>query len=967
MESLEFLTAVLPSQGKYCTFTMRDKMRKNIFVDDLQNLYDTNLKLSGLGQNTFYALSAFDDSGTREAVHAQTVRSLFMDLDCGVDPKTGKQKAFPNKKAAITALQAFLEASGLATLGMPWLVDSGGGVHVYWPLYFDADMGEWQQAAEALKRAAKRFAFPIDMTCTADASRVLRMPGTLNWKYAPPKPVLLRHRGDTFNLRDIAGALAGFLPPPPKPPGTSLALPGKPPSTALTPTAKAMMGNSDTLFKSILVKTFAGTGCGQLQYYIDHAAEDGMEPIWRGLLSWAKVCDDGDKAARKISAMHPYDEERMLQKLSEIKGPYACHKMDSENPGICGSCRHWGKFTNPLVLGREVQTITAAVTVSVPQEEDAPHVTLDRPEPPRDFEYGRNGGVYYRKKSDKEDEEDKLFLLTPYDFFMTRMFRDGFNYQAEFKVIKGSKIFTFAVPTKDITKMDSCIKVLASNNVIAAHAGCDMYLYHYVRQSINTASSTGSEVPVPPRFGWQDDGNFAVHDTVYSTRGPEYDYQFVSDRLGNLISATQPSGTLEGYAEMVHMMRRKAAHDPMVWGHLAIIGAGLGSILMHFTPHGSRAATMHICSTTSGSGKTISQAMGVSAWGDPNRYTVAATTSEKTMMQRASLLGSIVLPIDEVTEKIREHDRGWLPRFVFDYAAGMHKIKGTAAGNTEVQHDALWTGLALLTSNAPGLEAMMGARSHTSEGEARRYLEWQIPRGYTLKWTEEERRIRDTLAENYGVAGPTFARWCVTHQEKVRDIVARVTAHWNEISGATDDERFWTAASVSIISAFLLAGPKYANIINVPTISIIDFLLALVKRHRRVIAGNQRTALDILNAYTAEHLGSFVKTEGSHVMQHLLGGQALQPGSSRFAVKGRIEYNVTPGHVDYYIEVRTLKLHCADNSTSYEAFLKELQSLERTTVQVCRKNLLSGTKGSDMKVQCVRITRTIADAESDDK
>lgn len=959
MESLDFLTAVLPSQGKYCTFTMRgDKLRKNIFVDDLENLYQTNLKFSENGQNTFYALSTFDDAGTREAVHAQAVRALFMDIDCG------EGKAYPNKKAAVAAVTAFLHASGLGKLGMPWLVDSGGGVHVYWPLTEELAVDEWKPLAEGLKRAAKLHGLHIDMTVTADAARVLRMPGTMNWKYDPPKPVLLRQRGATFKLEDIAAKLSGHIAPP-KPPSTALVIPGERPSTALTTTAKALMGNSATFFKNIMIKTVAGTGCGQIAHYIDNAQQDGMEPVWRGILSWTKVCDDGDKASRKISAMHPYDEDRMLQKLAEIKGPYPCAKMDSENPGICGSCRHWGKLTNPLVLGREVQTVTEPTVLEMPrQQEEQEPVHVTRPTPPYGFEYGRQGGVFYRKPAEKDDGEDRLLMLTPYDFFMTRMFRDGPNYQAEFKVIKGDKQFTFAVPTKEITSQKECIKVLASNNVIASYAALDTYLYQYVRQSMHTASTDGEEVAVPPRFGWQDDGNFATHDTVYDKRGPEYDYRYVSDRLQNIISATQPAGSLSAYTDMVHMMRRKAVADPMGWGHMAIIGASLGSILMHFTTHGSRAATIHVCSIDSGSGKTISQAIGVSAWGDPNRYTVAATTSERTMMQRASLLGSMVMPIDEVTEKIRGADRGWLPKFVFDYAAGMHKIKGTASGNTEIQHDALWTGIAILTSNAPGLEAMMGARQHSSEGEARRFLEWNIPKGYKVTWTPEERRIRDLMATNYGVAGPVFARWCVTHQAKVKEVVDKVTAHWNAVAGATDDERFWTATAVSIISAFLLAGPKYANIIEVPTPPIVEFLLSLITRHRRVIAGNQKSALDTLNAYTAEHIGQFVKTEGSHVMQHLIGGFAIQPSSSRQAVKGRLEYNVTPGYVDYYIDQRLLKLHCADNSIGYEAFLKELEQV--ATVQIVRKNLLAGTKGPDLKAVCVKVTRTVADVESDD-
>jgi hypothetical protein len=224
-----------------------------------------------------------------------------------------------------------------------------------------------------------------------------------------------------------------------------------------------------------------------------------------------------------------------------------------------------------------------------------------------------------------------------------------------------------------------------------------------------------------------------------------------------------------------------------------------------------------------------------------------------------------------------------------------------------------------------------------------------------VTWTPEERRIRDLMATNYGVAGPVFARWCVTHQAKVKEVVDKVTAHWNAVANATDDERFWTATCVSIISAFLLAGPKYANIIEVPTPPIVEFLMSLINRHRRVIAGNQKSAMDTLNAYTAEHIGQFVKTAGSF---------AIQPSSSRQSVKGRIEYNVTPGYVDYYIDQRLLKLHCADNSIGYDAFLKELE--QAATVQIVRKNLLAGTKGPDLKAVCVKITRTVADVESDE-
>ena len=960
MDSHDFLSAVLPRQGKYCTFTMKGPLRKNIFVDDLENLYETNVSLSEVGNNTFYALSTFDEQGTREAVHAQYVRALFADLDCGVDAKTGKQKAFASKKAAVAALAEFMEATDLGTLGSPWLVDSGGGVHVYWPLAQDATIEEWKPVAEALKRAAAHHSFPIDMTVTADAARVLRMPGTSNWKYEPPKPVLLKQRGGIFSLRALADTLAPFKIPSLQTPTTALTLAGvRPQAASISPVAQALMGNSVTYFKNIMVRTAAGTGCGQLAHYITNADQDGMEPLWRGLLSLAKPCADGDKAARKLSALHPYDEDRMYAKLAEIKGPYPCSKLDSENPGVCTQCPHWGKITNPLALGREVLTLTSAPVETA--DEVVQDQTRSLPTPPYGFEYGRTSGVYYRKPADK-DEGDKLMLLVPFDFYMTRMIRDMDSTQAEFRVTKGDRHFTFAVPTSDVVEVRSCLKVLAKNNVMAANAGVDAYLYQYVRQSIQNASANGEEVVVPQRFGWQPDGSFAVHDTVFSPIADDKDFKFASDRLHNVINATKPNGSLENWRSVYEMMRRKAATDPVVWGHLAAAGIGFGTILMQFTPHGSRAGVFHACSPGSGAGKTFAQSMAVSVWGENGRYMVAPSTSEKTMMQRAGMLGSLMLGVDEITSKNRSLAMEWLPSFIFDYAAGMHKIKGSASSNSEVAQELLWSAIAFISSNTPGLEAMMGARKHTSEGEARRHLEWQTPAGYELKWTPEENEIRSLLEHNTGVAGPLFAKWCARNMNKVHHVMQQVLEHWKKISGARDDERFWTAMVVSVVSGYVLAGRKYANIVDIPATPIFEFFLKLVVRQRRIIASNQKSATDTLNAYIAEYMGNFIKTEGSQVMQHLVGGAAIQPSSAKSQVRGRVEYNVTPGHVDFYIEMRLLKLHCADSGLGYEAFVNQLQ--DNLTVDTVRKNLLAGTKGPEMRVPCLKITKTIADVEA---
>lgn len=947
MEQNDFLSAVLPTQGEYCIFVMKGKTRKNIFVGTLDNLYSTSMYLSDDNNQTYFALATFDTSGSREADHALFMRSIFVDIDCGVG------KAYPTKRAAAEALQDFLEASGLSALGMPWLVDSGGGVHAYWPLTEDVPIDVWKPVAEAFKRAAKHFNCNIDMTVTADAARVLRMPGTTNWKYTPGKPVLLKRRGDVFSLDDIADVLEGHAEPIPVQ-QTALAIPGKRPVGALTAIGKALIGNSATYFRNIVKRTVDGTGCGQVAYYFEHATDDGMEPLWRGLLSIAMKCDDSEKAIIRISAAHPYDAERTQMKLREIKGPYPCTKFNTENPGVCASCTHYGKITNPLILGRELKTVAEETVIDRPTDDGESRVRYTRPTPPHRFSYGEESGVFYTTTPTKKGEEEQTVMLLPFDFYMTRMFRDGTLYQAEFRAVKGDQQFTFAVPTSVVTSQADCIKTLASNNVIASFAGYDAYLYQYVRQSMMQSSAEGNEVVVPPNFGWQKDNSFAFGDTVYSPISADKDYTYVSNRLANVIRAVEPAGSLEEWRKVIEMMRRKK-----LWGHLAVAMTGFASPLMHFMPAGSRAVTLHVCGKESGMGKSFAMAVANSVNGEHDGYIVPPATSKTTLLQRAGFLGSCHLPVDEVTNLQHASEREFMPQLIFDFSQGQHKLKGAATGNAEISQELFWEGFQLTTANTPILEAMMGARAVTSEGEARRLLEWHLPDGYKLQWGPGEEEIAQLIKSNYGVAMRAYAPWLVRNQEEVAAVVQQARQQWIDYSGATDDERFWSSGVGANIAACILTGSRFAGIVDVPWEPIIDFWLqAVVAPARAVINSNQAHAMDILNAYIRENNNNFIQAEGSVVMQNLTGqNYAITPNSDRRLVRGRVERNVNPGYEDLYIEAKMLKIHCASLNRGYTAFIKELSTV--ATVKETRKDLLAGTKGPTMRVPVVQVSRPI--------
>jgi hypothetical protein len=193
MTPLDLLAAVLPSPGNgyYCAVELSNK-KEHVFGETLEEIMPTVEKWAAKGLDTFFALGTFgtDHDRTKDNMHASQV--LAVDIDCNhpkdlpsvVDKETGetviKPKAYPSPKAAAQALAKFCEDTGLAALGDPWVVHSGGGIHAYWPLNELMFKEDWYPFAKRFKELCYKHNLAIDNAITSDASRVLRVPDTTN-------------------------------------------------------------------------------------------------------------------------------------------------------------------------------------------------------------------------------------------------------------------------------------------------------------------------------------------------------------------------------------------------------------------------------------------------------------------------------------------------------------------------------------------------------------------------------------------------------------------------------------------------------------------------------------------------------------------------------------------------------------------------------------------------------------------
>lgn len=954
MQPLDFLAAVLPSSGVFCAAEFNTNRKEHVFVDTLDELKAEADAFAVDNRDVYFALAAFKDSGSRTGDNARVIKSLFIDIDIG------DKKDYKTRADAKQAYAEFVETTGMQELGRPIVVSSGGGFHMYWPFTQEVEIARWKPLAENFKRLCKQEGFNIDWNCTADAARVLRVPGTFNQKFDPPKLVKILDEGTgPFSFDALVEFVDSKLKIKPVP---TINLPGQRPTRSAG--SMLMMDNNITLFKNILVKTEAGTGCGQLAYYLENAQQDGMEPLWRGLLSWTKHCDDGEKANSWLTKQHPYDQERMEQKLREIKGPYGCLKIDSINPGICPSCPHYGKITNALILGREVKVDNTPKEVVLEPQNDpiTPNIstimpkagTIMRPTPPRGFSYGEKCGVY-RDKTEQDGQGNTIttrVAITPYDLFVVNILKSEGEHIVHLLAVKPEGPEEITLPQRAVVSQDETVKALAQQNIIASFGkGNDRNLFDYVRACVEEASYSRAAINVPTNYGWQPNDTFVYNERVFSKNMPP---QHIPMRgLVNINKATKPTGSLDDWRKIVNMLTKKQMHEI-----LAMSMTGFAAPLMRFT--GYDGITFHLGSTESGTGKSLTLELAASVWGHPVKYRVSKNTSDVAMQQRLGLLHSMPLISDEITSKNRK-DFEWFPGFIFDMAEGQGKDRMESGANKERENTTYWKSIALLSSNTHVIDYLTGARRHSSEGEIRRLLELTLNK--VIKWEDGETEVISNLRRNYGVAGELWAQYLVDNMDTCQQVLNETKNQLKKEFKFTDDERYWLAGCSAKVASAILVGSNYAGIVDLPVQGIIEVLKGMVEKLRKVIKSNFRSAEDVLNAYIRENYGKFVvvKSIDNSLAASFGDSGVIDQSITRSEIFGRVEHNVTPGYVDFFIEESLLKQYCSSMSFGYADFKVQMEAA--CHISYMKKDLMSKTKGPQMRVNAMKISRKIDDEE----
>jgi hypothetical protein len=343
MTQFDLLNAVQPSSGWFAVLGIKGvDNTKQYLVETREEVDEIAALMVQQERNVFFGVAKYTDGSGRKKSNVRAIKSFWLDIDCGptkavVNPKTNRPDGYIDQASGLAALQKFCRTIGLPK---PILINSGRGLHVYWPLTTEVTREQWEPVAARLRELCVIHDLYVDPS-VFEVSRVLRIPGTLNFKDNPASAVSVIHEGKPTDFDDFVNLL-GIKPP------TTEPLPAKRPLTALGKSLQDSIGKS---FKRIMTRSAKGDGCQQLLDCYQNQTTI-PEPRWFDALSVAKFCDDADKSIHLLSNQHPdYDPGKTVQKIAHIEQPHNCATFERNNPGGCAGCPHFGKIKNPITLG----------------------------------------------------------------------------------------------------------------------------------------------------------------------------------------------------------------------------------------------------------------------------------------------------------------------------------------------------------------------------------------------------------------------------------------------------------------------------------------------------------------------------------------------------------------------------------------------------------------------------------------
>lgn len=752
-----FYRNILPSQGVYCvTSISKTGIARNIFAESIDDLLSKIEAAKSGGNNVFVALNSFKGH-SRKADNALHCRSFFVDLDIG------ESKGYATQEDAIQALNEFVRAVELPS---PIRVDSGHGIHAYWPFDDDVSSDVWQAYAEKFKQFCISNGLKIDPSVTADISRVLRCPDTYNYKQEPYKLTrLLDHEITQYSFEAFAEFLGEIAPSPLKLAGLVTGLDDD--SAAIARKDE----NFEHVFADLAIKSLEGQGCAQIKYILENA-KNLPEPLWYAGLSVAVRCVDGETAIHDMSIDYEgYSRDETIRKadqsLKEATWAHGCDAFNRLNPDTCNGCPFRGKVTSPIRLCRKLRTEEEglqevaeerAEAVAVREEANPPQVAPKLSKlPPELYPYvrGITGGIFYipPPKVDKDgikQDQDPVKLFT-HDVIALKRVKGGTEGDSLIlrAITPNDPEADFVLPIRGLYVQDEMRKRLPENGVYPALNAVPYVANYFFKWAEYLQNKETADI-MRNQMGWLEDHSaFVIGSKEITASGKERNAA-ASPGIKNSSKLVHRAGSFDIWKEHAAKLNRPG------WElHAFAMLCGLGSPLMTFTPiHG---ATVCYVSANSGTGKTGSLYAAMSVFAKPHESCVLeGNATDNAYIGRYLAYKNMMFGVDEVSNIHPE----MLSKLIHRISQGKAKLRMQSSVNSEREIEQSASMIAMFTSNKDLYETLRTFKG-SPDGEMARLMQFQVRKPPEMEGenSPEGRETFNAFNTNYGHAGPELIKY----------------------------------------------------------------------------------------------------------------------------------------------------------------------------------------------------------------
>jgi hypothetical protein len=929
MENFDLLRYVQPESGFICVLGLGGRAPKQRLVSTYEEAYALSDKFVAQGLDSFFAVARFKTTDNRTKENVQELKAFWLDIDCGpskaeVDPETGVPAGYIDQPTGLKTLLAFCETVGLP---MPTVVNSGRGLHVYWVLDKAVEPKHWEPVAARFRDICDTQQLYVDRG-VFETARILRIPGTLNFKDNPPKPVRVVKVAEPITFEAFCSAV-GIAP------YTEKEIQGPRRASMLS---KMLIQNMESSFSKIMVRSAKGDGCAQLLSCYQQR-DTLSEPRWFDALSVAKFCADADSAVHRMSSDHPdYDPAEVEKKIVHIVGPHTCDVFERNNPGLCAKCPYYGKIKSPIVLGKDVlrhdENIPEAPSQVPEDDEDAEDDVIDSNSTPipkyiDPYFRGKNGGVYIQLG------EDDPVLVYEHDIYVVKRLNDPILGDVALLRLHTPRdgVREFIIPNSKISQPIELRKELAKNGVMASEAQFRL-ITGYVIHALKELQFKRKAEIMRRQFGWADgDTKFIVGDREITKDGVYHSPP--SSITESMIPYLGTSGTLDGWRDVFSLYGKEGLE---VQAFAAL--SGFGATLLKFT--GQKGAMINLIHSRAGTGKTTVLRMANSICGHPEDLLGNPEDTKVARITKIGILQNIVNSVDEITNL----DPKMFSDLVYAYSQGKGKDKGDAQENKLRINNTTWRTITLTSSNASFYDKVTALKA-VADGEIMRLLEFKVDYTATtaISTAFGKHMFDHQLNENYGHAIVPFIQYVIANMEEVKATLARVQAKIDKELKLTSRERNWSAVAAANFTAGLIAD-RLGLLVGWNMPRIYAEITAKLQDMRATTKAPVSNAMGVIGDYIYRHLHNVL------VVDDMVDKRTHLPRAPVVEPRGELLLRYEPDTKLMYLAVNAFRRDCVEYQVDYSETMKDLKE-QGIYVGTVNKRLSKGMSIVASGVRCL--------------